>query len=595
MFGSYSCVFSTDNENVVDLNPDAIAPTIYNLNTILNEDTIYFWYNQQFTFDFQSSDQSIVGVKVFVNGDSLTFESSSGDFVLYPSDFPDANFSELRIEVYTESGTGSLADKLHKEGFVFEKKWVLAINQTKDYNPNFRYSITQDGFLKLEWDRYPWSNFSSYNIGADYPSFVINPMPGHYFRDVENNFFIDSSYLGGPIEYNFTYYLEGNSNYFLSDSVKLKVNIPLPVISFESTKDSLTILWTKSKLDGIYELNDSRYQFDYIHFSSDEDTSYTMANPGIGPDITFNLYTTSKNWVVGYLKSKVTVSKKWEIGKQSSLMYDKFILNPRMNFIYVAYGYNLSIFNEANLKQPWYNSFLKDYLRAIDFVDDSSKIAILTDRISFYNSRTMNLIQEFPVNFYTESGFLKVVNDSLALFNNGAALISYNYRDSRILSSTPFSTYYFAITNGVSIGPGLKWFVYASDNGFCLLENTGDFQYEKRLESKDKCLGAIFDSQNENHLWIGKEDKLLLFDLQKMQVVQEYSDAKGYLMNIDPYSNQLLLQSKTEKKIYLFNTKTQQVDYSSAYSNQWENSFYLLKNILYENSGYQYDLTPYLH
>ena len=586
MFLSYSCVFSTDNENFVVVNQDAVAPTIYNLNNILDEDTIYFWYAQQFTFDFQTSDQPIIGVKVLVNGDLLTFESSSGDFVLYPSDFPDANFSELRIEVYTESGTGSLADKLHKEGFVFEKTWVLAINRAKDYNPNFRYSITQDCFLKLEWDRYPWSNFSSYNIGADYPSFVINPMPGRYFRDVEKNFFIDSSYLGGPIEYNFTYYLEGNSNYFLSDSIKLKVNIPLPIISFESTKDSLTILWTKSKLDGIYELND---------FISDNDTSYTMVSPGIGPDITFNLYITSKNWVVGYLKSKVTASNKWGIGQQNSLIFDKFIFNPELNYIYATYGYNLSIYNAPNLKQPWYSSFLKEYFRAIDFVDNADKIAILTDRISFYDSRTMNLIQEFPINFYNESGVLKIVNDSLALFNNGAALISYNYRDSRILSSTPFSTYYFAITNGVSISPGLKWFVYASDNGFCLLEITDDFQYEKRLESKDKCLGAIFDPQNENHLWIGKEDKLLLFDLQKMQVVQEYSDAKGYLMNIDPYSNQLLLQSKTTKRICLFNTNTQQVDYSSAYSNQWENRFYLLKNILYENSGYQYDLTPYLH
>lgn len=595
LFVSSSCVFSTDKENFIVVDQDVIAPTIYNLSNNLDEDTIYFWYAQQFTFNFQSSDQPIIGVKVFVNGDSLTYESASGSFVLYPSDFPDGDFFPLTIEIYTESGTGSLADKMHQEGFVFEKTWLLAINQVKEYNPNFRYSITENSFLKLEWDRYPWAHFSSYNIGADYPSFVINPMPGHFIRDVEQNYFIDSSYLGGPIEYAFTYYLEGNSNYFLSDSVKLEVDIPLPVISFENTADSLTIYWTKSKLDGIYQLNDSRYQFDYIHFTSDDDTSYTMPNPGIGPDITFNLYITSKNWVIGQLKSEVTVSKNWGLGTYNSLIYDRFIYDYQSNSVIVTSGYDFSIFDVGNLKQPLFSKSLQDYFRAIDFIDDANEFAILTNRISFYDMETMNLIQEFPLNFYNQSGFLKVVNDSIALFNNGPALIIYNYRNSLIISSIPFSTYYFATLNGVSISPGLKWFVYASDNGLCLMENTGNFQYEKRLESKDKYLGAIFDPGNENYVWIGEEDKLVLFDLQNMKIIHEYNDVKGYLMNIDIYSNRLLLKSNTEKKIYLFNTNTQQIDYSSDYSNQRENSFYLLKNILYENCGYQYDLTSYLH
>jgi hypothetical protein len=595
LFGCCSCVFSLEKENFVEVNQNVESPEIYNLNNSLDDDTIYFWYAQQFTFDLSSSDQSIIGVKVYVNDKTFTFDGGSGSFTLYLSDFPDINFSQLKIEIYTESGTGSLADKLHREGFTFEKTWVLAINQVKGYNPNFRYSITENGFLKLEWDRYLWDNFYSYNIGASYSSFVIDPMPAHYIKNVEQNYFIDSSYVGGPIEYVFTNYLSANSNFHLSDSAILKINIPVPEISFSSTPDSLTIRWTKSKLDGIYELNDSRYQFDYIHFTSDNDTSFTMANPGIGPDITFNLYISSKNWVVGFLKTKVTVSKNWGIGQQNSLIFDRFFFNPKLNFIYDTYGYNLSIYNATNLKQPWFNKFLQDYVRAIDFVDDSSKIAISTDRISFYDIRTMNIIQEFPLNFYNESGFIKVVTDSLALFNSGTALITYNYRNSQIVSSTPFTAYYFSTPNGVSVSHGLKWFVYASDNGLCLMENTGDFQYEKRLESMDKYHGAIFDPINENYLWIGKEDKLQLFDLQKMKIIQEFNDVKGYLMNIDPFSSRLLLQSKTEKKIYLFNLTTRQVDYSANYSNGWENSFYLLQNILYENCGYQYDLTPYLH
>lgn len=93
------------------------------------EDTIHLYRNTKFEFSFSSNDQKILGVKVRFNyKDIATFESNEGSFWLMYDDYFARSYN-LSIEVYTNSGTGSLADQLDMEQYVLKRDWVVEVHK----------------------------------------------------------------------------------------------------------------------------------------------------------------------------------------------------------------------------------------------------------------------------------------------------------------------------------------------------------------------------------------------------------------------------------------------------------------------------------
>jgi hypothetical protein len=572
---------------------DVSPPSVINLNDFIKEDTLDFWFPQWLTFDFVSSNQKVFGVEVYLDEKKLTFQGSTGSFEINPSDYPGRDYVPLRLVVYTESGTGSLADKIHAEGYYFDKTWILAVNRVEPYLPNIRYTINEERFLKLEWDRYPGDYFSSYVLEIEYPSTNVFSYPIVGIFNQDQNYYIDPGYLGGPIKYTFYYFLEGPSRTYRGSSTTFEVNIPTPEISFSSTNDSLTIKWTRSKLNCIYKLNEPYYLSNEHLFSSEKDTSFTMPFLGLGPDKIFYLTLYGRKFVSGMLLPYITVSKTWSTGQNSLNPFDLMVYHPGSDLYYVASGYFFSILSPPDLKTPLKNIQLKDYCRNIDFIDDKGQVAILSSEISFYDTKTMELVNEYPVGYYTDNGLLEIVNDSIALFISNNNLITYDYLHRRPLYAEPFTTSYFSTKNGTTVSDNYNWFIYASDNGLCILENDGNNKFVKRFELNDRFQGAVFDPTHDNLIWVSSESKLMLFDLNTMGFINEFPEAKGYLLNLDLPTKRILLQSSVDKKIQLFNIENHKVEFSIPVINAWLPGFYYVNNTIYDNAGYQYDLSKY--
>jgi hypothetical protein len=590
-----SCVFSLDDENRKEINRNVVSPEVYNLSASLEHDTINFWFPQWFTFDFTSSDQAIFGIKVYVNDTVLSFTSAKDSFLLFPTDFAGITYAPLKLEIYTSSGTGSLADKFHFEGFKFEKNLVLGINQVEEYEPNPRYTVTESGFLRIDWDPYPGDYFYAYIISANYSNEMLANHSTNYILERDRHYFIDSLYVGGPVTYSISRMLEVDSRYIhYGDTTKISAIYPLPEIFITNTSDSLTVSWSRSPFNCIYRMDHPLILYDEFPFRSDSDTSVTFSIPGIGDEIPISLYLDTKKHGFSYLNPIKTISKKWTMGKQTFGRYDFFKYHPKTDCYYLFLGNDFLVYKASDLKHPLYTKKIPNYFRAIDFLDQSNTIALLTSKLSFYEMSTMNLISEFPVPFYEGISSLSVINDSIAIFNFGPELKIYNYRTSTIVNSTLFGSTYYYTRNEFLVSEQLRWFVFASWNRLCIMENMGDFDFEKRLESNETACGAFFDPFDRDLLWVGKRDNLLLYDLKTMQIIEEYPSVNGMLMNIDPFTNRLLVRSRDDRKIFLFNLTTRQTELTLPYITLWDNSFDLVNNTLYENIGYSYDLGAYL-
>lgn len=196
-----SCMYELSDyyDNPVNLNPT--PPTISVTELDLAIDTVYVYGYHSAAFNFQSDNQEIQGVKLLIDDvvvDSVA--SSNGTFKF--SGYSTTNgIHKLTLQVFTNSGTGSIADKLGGEGFVNSRDWVLVVD--KDQSKNISYA-PKDGYLQLSWKKCKSSDFVSYLV-------YRGNWEGELICTTQDLNFIDSSYVNQGAFY--TVYVKKKDGY----------------------------------------------------------------------------------------------------------------------------------------------------------------------------------------------------------------------------------------------------------------------------------------------------------------------------------------------------------------------------------------------
>lgn len=130
-FGLYSsCVYEPTDIYFNPTNQDVEPPQIQVIQLTLDDenDTIYADAGKAIEFQFNSYPQEIQAVEFIVDEIySQIFYSNKGCYYLNKWFFYYRTHS-LKINIYTSSGTGSIADKIGGEMFVFSKEWTVFIN-----------------------------------------------------------------------------------------------------------------------------------------------------------------------------------------------------------------------------------------------------------------------------------------------------------------------------------------------------------------------------------------------------------------------------------------------------------------------------------
>ena len=192
VFAVAACTYTPDEEYFKPVDhPDDPGLSI-KLNDYPDGDTIYIYSTTEFNFSVDTDNRPVDDVEVLLGNQVIS--TSLGRFSI-SSNYQSSGTYELKIQFKSPSRTGSLADKLGLEKYQVWKKWIVKADFEGPPKPVLKFSI-ENGFLKLSWDKYTKPNFEYYVISGQNGSAT-----GAYIDDPQQNFWIDSAYVGGFASY----------------------------------------------------------------------------------------------------------------------------------------------------------------------------------------------------------------------------------------------------------------------------------------------------------------------------------------------------------------------------------------------------------
>lgn len=256
-----ACEFEPEGIYEVDVEPITEVPDI-NVNLNFSSDTIYVPITGYTTLYYSTPDSKVRFALFRLNNIQLSkIESTSGNFTFSfnPGQYQKGIPYELNVELFRSSGSGSLADKVNAEGFLFSKTFILYFLDDADTASQIIGVTPKNGSLRIEWEKFKGIGFRKYHIfnSVFYKIDIID--------DQNRTFLYDESYIG----YNGDYYIvtETDNGTFTSRHVYYEEGLPKAVAQ---KRDDLVIevSWEKSKFENNiagYRIFESYNRFNHFN------------------------------------------------------------------------------------------------------------------------------------------------------------------------------------------------------------------------------------------------------------------------------------------------------------------------------------------
>lgn len=316
----YSCVYEPKDFYYLDVTDNPAPPEIQTINLNSYNDTIYIYFNKT-TFTFQSSNQEVKAARFLINGEEYeNVQAIENTFTLQYLYLDDGVY-ELTVELFTGSGTGSLADQLGYEGFLLSKSWKLIVSQDYYFKTS---SIAENGLFKLIWPQYKPLDFKEYIIYKEF-TYMERREIG---RTTETSFF-DNTYVGEGADY-YVKVLTKSGEVYSWGGYEATREIPELFISV-SDQNEYQLTWRKSKYYGAIDsvkvsmAIDYSSEFEQIYTTRNiNDTVLLLGNVYFGDDIRFRLNVVPKPVNYDYTEDAYT------------RFYTEEMLRIGINFNYVS-------------------------------------------------------------------------------------------------------------------------------------------------------------------------------------------------------------------------------------------------------------------
>ena len=274
------CEYKPDGENFVEIIPVSFGDIVMNL--LDQEDTIRLKGQTTFTYHIKTQEkQQIYSLKIFIDGKSIIdYPESSGSFIMVPGDYEDG-MHRVNMEIYTSSGTGSLADVVGAEALYYSHEWIVWVDKTPPVQLEITSITDYGGKLKIEWVKNSHANFQQYQVYRNLHyvdnNFIL-PLTGiEFIFHPDSNYFIDDFYIGGFVMYQ----IDNTASGITAEGIPLTYERPYPrfrEVSYNG--DSITFRWSKVLYPGNFYKYQLSYQtLDNVFFSTEncQDTSASHA------------------------------------------------------------------------------------------------------------------------------------------------------------------------------------------------------------------------------------------------------------------------------------------------------------------------------
>jgi hypothetical protein len=399
-----SCEFEPSGEFFPDITEPGDAPPVW-IDLNVEHDTIYLVVEGTIHFSFQTTERKLHMIKVCLGISCKTYESSTGSFRISMLENAWPGTHVLTIEIYTGTGSGSMADILGTEGFAYSRTWTVVVQN---------FITPEEGRLKLRWNKYDGDDFKEYVIvktpeGAESYTLAV-------IKDKDRTFAYDWLYFGEKAEFK----VEVHTNRSRVNWISGIYSDGLPRVSNEVDNHILTLTWDKSKyIENFtgYEI----YGIDFIYntytllaeITDRNITSYSLNNLKFGKFYSFAFlpvprrmpaYPGGFNDRIKYLGS-TTSNYIGELFEGSAIatplgdfLYYKFTDHTLTNYIYEYNYIKQEITDKIKVGQHVFEYAVspnRKYILIIDF----------NKRVLLYNTDTKELktiaLDDFPRKYYS--------------------------------------------------------------------------------------------------------------------------------------------------------------------------------------------------
>ncbi len=551
-----SCEYEPSDVYNNPANKDIEAPEIEVVKFSLGDvnDTIYLYTSKPVQFQFNSSKQEIIAVEFVLDNKSIeTVYSDNGWFYLYGGELTDG-LHTLSLQIYTATGTGSIAEQLGAEAFVFSREWTLVID--KNHKISTKTEIV-DGYLKVSWEKYRANDFKEY---------VVNRTVGWgssvEVRRLRSNEFVDSAYVGEGGKYTIWINdLYNEQTYWC----ELELKKDFPVLAAKAVENNLyQLYWHKSKYYGAigkYEASGTlnyATTFDKTSFSPNDTVfesvranfsdraEFTMSLVPAKPnslyqseyEYAFKNYSTIR--VGNYITNAALYScEMLQIGKDGfSFRVDGDSL-MRYSFdqkkVIQKLGYPLIGCGASNFRRASVSSSGKSLTAYVGCSDD----VLMVDSENLYNYKVHDL-RPYSGQMYVPE--VPISDVGLAIVNStDRVLYLYDFNTGTAVQYTPEDDYTSAF--GEKISPDGRY-LFLRDHTFKLVKyengqftNIGtypDFSWPSYYE---------FDPSNPKQVVEWNQDNFCVRSIENFSVIRQYTLSDEYISNID-YSRGEILTRK---------------------------------------------------
>jgi hypothetical protein len=556
-----SCEYEPSGEFSRDVRqPDDTSPIWIDL--AAEDDTIYTHSDGTLSFMFYTGEKTIHRFEVCVNDKCEIIPYYNGSFNVSMFDVKPGNYS-LTLNIITNTGSGSMADGLGVEGFLYSKRFTLVIlDWSAPWSGKLSVKPSQNG-LNLHWERYNGANFQEYILikRTDWNSMHLATI-----TNLGRTTFIDSTYIGENASYKVE--LVTRDDRRISNEVDYKSTLPKLYIT-EVRNNLLTLAWDRSGyLNNIekYEIYGVNGDYELLAEITDvNDTSVVLDNLRFPEEYEFLFLPVPKYFVDDYLRD--TRHQGIYLGSRAhGFIGEKFskgrIVNALGDYFYFPAGdyiYEYNYIEDRATRTIQLTSFYSDWAvsasRKFILIADNLRSVLLYD---FTRSKSYSLDQftdvfdmvSAPAISDNGIGVMRLCNFNSAHNEDGNILV-YDFVNERKIYQGPLGK---GITSSLRISADGKYICRNLNTVYQVQDNT-----ILHMPEISNLLATSTDFEfhpADPELFVYKNlDILYLKNLTDLSTVFSCQmNPYSFLYNIDYNANKFLAYSEGMLRLYDLNT-----------------------------------------